>query len=202
MLSEGLLDRCAALDRVGTGRLGPAGQWDLPLVIDGGCDVRVGRRRVGGAERQALLRWLPLTRRELGALEEGLFRDDPRDAVTLLVRPPTIWSLREALLAERLLPRGPSFEPERFLALERHARSRILPCHLSRLREAVGRIERQLPADGMPKASAIVASGCAAVGADDGVCAAMAARQLARFATSALVADASVRLQIARPTSP
>ena len=38
--------------------------------------------------------------------EGGLFEDAPAHAIALLVRPPTIWSLDEAIAAERLFPRG------------------------------------------------------------------------------------------------
>ena len=74
------------------------------LVGDSGCDIRLGRAGVDGAERVALLAWLPLTDRELAVYEGGLFEDAPAHAVALLVRPPTIWSLAEAVAAERAVP--------------------------------------------------------------------------------------------------
>ena len=157
------------------------------LVTDGGCEVSTGGVAVTGALRLALLRWLPLARSELGVYEGGLFRDAPARALTLLVRPPTIWPAGEAVAEERACPPGPRFEPERFEALERHARGRVRSAHLARLRAAVARIEPQLPVAGLPVASAIVAAGCAVLAADDAWCAAIAARQLARYATSRAV---------------
>jgi hypothetical protein len=157
------------------------------LVGDGGCDIRLGRSGVESGERAALLDWLPLTDRELAVYDGGLFEDAPIHAVALLVRPPTIWALHEALEAERLFPRGARFEPVRFAAVECHACGRIRPEHLARLRRVVARIATQLPMAGLPVASATVASGCALVAADDAHARAVVARQLARYASSALL---------------
>jgi hypothetical protein len=158
------------------------------LVGDGGCDVRLGRGRVGTRERAALLEWLPLTDRELAVYEGGLFEDAPIHAIALLVRPPTIWAFEEAIAAERLFPRGTRFAPERFAAIERHGYGWIRAEHLARLRRSVARIVAQLPAAGLPVASATIASGCELVADDDGRARAVVARQLARYASSALVA--------------
>ena len=70
------------------------------------------------------------------------------------------------------------------MAIERWARGRTEACHLARLRDAVTRIERQAPMAGFPRASSTVVAGCAVIAADDDWCAAVAARQLARYATS------------------
>ena len=74
--------------------------------------------------------------------------------------------------------------------VEHHARRRLRDEQLIVLRAAVSRIEAQLPLDVFPVASAIVAAGCAVIAADDESCAAIAARQLARYAASTLVARA------------
>jgi hypothetical protein len=158
------------------------------LVGDGGCDVRLGRGGVGTNERAALLEWLPPTDRELAVYEGGLFEDAPAHAIALLVRPPTIWALDDAIDAERLFPGGVRFEPERFAAIERHAYGRIRAEHLVRLRRTVARIAARLPAAGLPVASATVGSGCELVADDDARARAVVARQLARYASSALVA--------------
>ena len=131
--------------------------------------------------------WLPLTDLELAVYEGGLFEDAPAHAVALLVRPPTIWSLAEAVAAEQQFPRGRRFTPRRFAAIERHAYGRIRADHLTRLRWAMTRIAAQLPTAGLPVASATVAAGCALVAEDDSRARAVAARQLARYASSALV---------------
>ena len=157
-------------------------------VTGSGCEVAIGGIPVTGELRLTLLRWLPLGGSELAVYEGGLFRDAPVKALTLLIRPPTIWPAAEAVAAARLFPRGPRFEPERFAALERHARGRVREPHLARLRDAAGRIEAQLPAAGLPRASAVVAAGCAVLVADDEWCAVIATRQLARYATSNWVA--------------
>ena len=153
-------------------------------VADGGCEVSIGGVPVTGELRLALLQWLPLARGELAVYEGGLFRDVPARALTLLVRPPTIWPAGDVVAADRLFPGGPRFEPARFQALERHASGQVRSAHLARLRAAVARIERQLPVAGFPVASSTVAAGCAVLAADDEWCAAIAATQLARYAAS------------------
>ena len=157
------------------------------LVGDSGCDIRLGRTGVDGAERVALLAWLPLTERELAVYEGGLFEDAPAHAVALLVRPPTIWSLAEAVAAEQRFPRGRRFTSRRFAAIERHAYGWIRTEHLIRLRQALDRIAAQLPAAGLPIASATVGAGCTLIAEDESRARAVVARQLARYASSALV---------------
>jgi hypothetical protein len=157
---------------------------DAPLVIDEGCDVCIARTRVGEGARVALLAWLPLAAAELAVFEGGLLREAPADAVALLVRPPLIWSLHEALLAGMRVPRHARFDPGWFTALEQGAQARVRPRHLHRLRRAAARIEAQLPSEAFPVASASVAAGCAVIAGDDAACSEIAARQLARYAVS------------------
>lgn len=193
IVGEGL----RSLDRVGRQRI--LDGWRAhhhdrvgALVADGGCEVGIGGARVTGALRLALLEWLPLSCTDVAVYEGGLFRGAPANALTLLLRPPTIWPAGEVATAERLYPRGPRFEPERFAALELYARGRAREAHLARLREAARRIEAQLPVTGFPVASATVAVGCAVVAADEEWCTAIAARQLARYATSGLIGPGGV----------
>jgi hypothetical protein len=160
------------------------GQLDAPLVVDEGCDVQIGRRRVGEEARVALLAWLPPAAAEVALFEGGLLRDRPADAVALLLRPPLIWSLHEALRAGASTAPRAGFDPGWFSALERGAHGRVRPCHLHRVRRAAERIEARLPVEGLPTASATVAAGCAAVADDDAVSREIAARQLARYALS------------------
>ena len=149
--------------------------------------MRIGDSVVTGAVRVALLDWLPLSRTDLAVYETGLFRDAPANVLTLLVRPPTIWSIDEALVADSLFPRGKQFEPVRFEALERHARRRVGSEHLARLREAAAKVGKQLPVERFPGASVTAAAGCAVIARDDEWCSAIAARQLARYVTSSLI---------------
>ena len=191
IVAEGLarLD-AAGRERVLAGWRGRHPGRGAGLVVDGGCDVRVGRVRLGAAAREALLHWLPVSRLELALLEGGLFADDPAGAIALLVRPPTVWPLEEALDAELRFPRERRFAPERFAAIEEYARGRVESAHLSRLRAAVARLEEQLPVPGLGPASATVAAGCGSIVTDDARCRAVAARQLARYASSSSIANA------------
>ena len=146
-----------------------------PLVVDGGCDVRLRGSDHTEDVRVALLEWLPIAWTELVVYESGLFRDDPARSLALLVRPPTIWSIREAVIATRLHCRAGRFEPEQFAALVRHAGSRLGSVHLARLRDVAARIGRQVPVEGLPCASATVVAGCAAISSDDEARASIAA---------------------------
>jgi hypothetical protein len=56
--------------------------------------------------------------------------------------------------------------------------------HCSRVREAAERLMATLPSAGFPRARSIIGAGCHLVSDDVDRCAAAAARQLARFATS------------------
>ncbi len=191
LISEGLEALDPARRRSVVRRWREARDYSPPLVGDGGCDVRLGRTAVGPTERAALLAWLPIAHRDLALYEGGLFEDAPAHAIALLMRPPAIWSLDEALRAERLFPRGRRFDPRRFAAIERHAYGQMAVEHESRLREATARAAAQLPVDALPTASASVAAGCALVSADAGRARAVVARLLARYASSALVAAAA-----------
>jgi hypothetical protein len=160
-----------------------------PLVTDEGCDVRVGHTRVKEDVRVALLAWLPPAPGELAVLEGGLLAEAPADAVALLLRPPLIWSLHEALRAGRSVSGLDGFEPARFAVLERAALDGVRPCHLHRVRRAAERIVTELPVERLPIASSTVTRGCAVIAADDGVCGEIAARQLARYAVSEVAAS-------------
>jgi hypothetical protein len=170
--------------------------WHVPrqdrrasMIADEGCNVLIGGVVATGAVRIAILEWLPLSCTDLAVYEGGLFRDLPANALALLVRPPTIWSIDEAVIADDLFPRRPRFEPARFDALERYARGCLGSEHLARLRDAAAKIGTQLPVERLPLASSTVAAGCAVIAGYDDWCAAIAARQLARYATSARVAS-------------
>ena len=148
------------------------------LVVDHGCDVRVAHARLEPAEVLALLEWLPLAYDDLALVERrGLV--DPAAALSLVLRPPTIWTAVDALAvrAHVLDPAG----------LARHAADRVTAAQIRRLRRAARRIETQLPLPDLRRASTIVTSGCAAVAADEAACAEAAAVQLVRYATSHLI---------------
>jgi hypothetical protein len=162
---------------------------ERPVVVDDGCDVRAGAAHVSEDARRALLRWLPLSHRELVVLEAGVLRGDPACAVGLLVRPPTVWPLAAARAGASRHPRGPSFESSRFAALEEHACSVVGSRHVARLRQAALRIVAQLPFARLPAATDTVAAGCAVLLEDDERAAAVAATLLARYAWSGIVAD-------------
>ena len=83
--------------------------------------------------------------------------------------------------------------------IERYALRLVGSPHIEAIRRSAGRIAAQLPAPGLPAASELVAAGCATVAADEDACAALAARQFARFASSRLVARAAARHGPDRP---
>jgi hypothetical protein len=124
--------------------------------------------------------------------------DDPVVSIALLLRPPTIWSLEDAVWARMLFRLGDPDTRERCEALEALALPRVGRLHLLRLREATRRIEGQLPVGGAPTASSTIAAGCAALAGDRDRRRAVVARQLARYAASGVVAARCARLM---PTS-
>ena len=154
------------------------------MIADGGSETLIERAVVAGAVRVAILERCPLPREALAVFEGGLFGNLPANALTLLAPPQGTWSIDEAIAADGIVPGGPRFEPARFDALERYAQGCVASEHVERLRAAASRIEMQLPVVGLPRASATLAAGCATIAADDGWCAAIAARQLALYASN------------------
>lgn len=163
-------------------------QYVAPLVVDDGCDVRLRSSRCPAVVRLALLEWLPLTRGDLLICESGIHHATPTHALAALVRPPTVWTASEALLATRLVGWQRRPDQRRFAALREHAFTRIEEEHLKRLRGVAARFAQQLPFDGLPRASATIGRACAVVVNDDEACAAVTATVLARYAASAFVA--------------
>jgi len=145
------------------------------LVVDQGCDVRAGHVRLEPAAVLALLAWLPLTHGDLAPVEARAELLDPVAALALVLRPPTIWSAREAVAFRGLAPEG------------RRECDLVTALHSRRLRRAAAGIALQLPLSGLPRASELVAQGCAIVMRDAAACANAAAVQLVRYATSELI---------------
>ena len=159
-----------------------------PLVVDDGCDIRIRGGRLSDGVRVALLEWLPLTRGELLAIE-GEHILAATQALAALVRPPTIWATRDAVIAARRVNGESTTRRERHHALVAYALTQVEEEHRERVRRIAARFAGQLPLEGLPAASATVAAGCQIVAPDDGACAAVAATQLARYAASAFVAE-------------
>jgi hypothetical protein len=157
-----------------------------PLVGDGGCDVRLRGGRHVDLVRAALLEWLPLSPAEL-ARDGGGAIEERSSCLASLVRPPTIWTLEDAVALALLLGREGPLERVPFAWLVRHARGRVEGVHLSRVRRRAARIAAQLPLSGLPCASAAVGAACALIQADDEVCASIAALALARYSLSQVV---------------
>jgi len=148
------------------------------LVVDHGCDVRIGPARLEPEVALALLEWLPLAHDDIAFLERRR-PVDPVAALALVLRPPTIWAPVDALAARaHIRDRA---------ALERHAADRVSALHVRRLRRAARRIDAQLPLPGLPRASRLVTAGSAAVIDGEVACAKAAAGQLVRYATSELI---------------
>jgi hypothetical protein len=164
------------------------------IVVDDGCDVRIGSVRVGAVARAALLHWLPLSHAELDLVDDGSFTDDPADAIACLLRPPTIWPLDDAVRARMLFRLDDLLDATRSAAIESYALSRIDRAHLGGLREAVRRIEGQLPVPEAPAATATIAAGCATLATDGERRRSVVARQLVRYAASGIVASRCARL--------
>jgi hypothetical protein len=168
----------------------PTGIWrDLyperwaAMVADGGDESLIERAATVRAVRVAILERIPLAHATVAGFERGLHADLPANALTLIVPPPSIWSIDEAVEAAAACPGGRRFEPARFDALERHAGGRVTEAHVSRLRAAALRIAVQLPVEGLPVAGATLAAACTVISEEEGWCTAIAARHLALYAS-------------------
>ena len=92
--------------RLGDRRREPRGP-QRSLVVDQGCDVRVGHVRIEPRTVLALLEWLPLTHGDLTQLErDEVFLLDRLAALALVLRPPTIWSCGRRARRPPTPPRG------------------------------------------------------------------------------------------------
>lgn len=167
-----------------------------PLVVDDGCDVRIRGGHHADRVRVALLEWLPLTRSVLLPYEGGA-DSDPAEVLAALVRPPTIWTTCAAVAAARQVDWQGTTRREQCDARTAYALAQVRAEHRQRVRSVAARFGRQLPLEGVPHASAMLAAGCASVALDDRACAVVAATQLARYAASAFVAE---RRREAAPT--
>jgi hypothetical protein len=143
------------------------------LVVDHGCDVRIGHWRLEPTAVLALLAWLPVGPGDLAPIEARAEELDALAALALVLRPPTIWTASEALGV-----RGHAFRARRI----------VTRLHCRRLRRTAARIASQLPVPGLERASELVEEGCAIVVRDAEACADVAAAQLDRYATSDLIA--------------
>ena len=159
------------------------------LVGDGGCDVRLGRVGVGRAERTALLALAAAHAARAGRLRgRAVRRTTPAHAVALLVRPPTIWPLEDAVDAERLFPRGSALRaasgsPRSSVHATRGSGPSISPGSVGPWpgsRPSCRRPGSRLRARPSPPVARSSPT-------DDSRARAVAARQLARYASSALV---------------
>lgn len=159
-----------------------------PLVVDGGCDVRLRGGPHADGVRVALLEWLPLSRAELAEHERDRITQPSPSWLAILVRPPTIWSLEEAVAAARLLAwQGPldRMPPARLVG---RALGRVDGNHLTRVRRRAARVAAQVPRLERPRTGARVEAECALIEADDEACASVAAIALARYSRSRVVA--------------
>ncbi|MCY7301702.1 MAG: hypothetical protein LH654_01420 [Thermoleophilia bacterium] len=158
-----------------------------PLVVDDGCDVRIRGRYCADCVRVALLEWLPLTCDDLLS-HRGSLVSDPAAVLSALVRPPTIWTTADAVVAARRGDGESETRRERHDAVVAYAFTQLREEHLERLRCIAARFARQMSLEGRPGTCDALAAGCAVVAGDDDACAAVAAIQLARYAASAFVA--------------
>ena len=162
------------------------------------CAVGTGlARRMGMSEQQAADVFYVSLLLHVGCLayshETTVWFGDDAAVHRAVVRTNSAWEVVSVLLPEatRGLPAGARAKSLALLAARGPAFSkrheRIRAEHKTRLRRAVARIASQLPVAALPVASATVVSGCALIAADDGRARAVVARQLARYASSALV---------------
>ncbi len=172
------------------------GRWALSYpdrwrrIIDlAGEPALVERAVVAGAVRVTLLENRPLPPEVLTPLEGGALRHLPTQALALLVAPPAVWSIDEAVTTLTLFPRRGGLDAAWFETVERHAASCVGTEHVARLRAACRRVARQFPMAGLPRASEIAAAGCSAILTDNVQAKSVCALLLTVYVASPMVAS-------------
>jgi hypothetical protein len=157
-------------------------RWEAIVGLVGDTDL-AERAVVAGTVRVTILDHRRLPAAAFAPLEGGTFRKLPANALTLLVPPQAVWSMDEACVTLRLLPRSDVFNPAWFEAVERHGEGCVGPEHVERLRRAGARLATQLPLHGMPRATATLREGIRVIDTDEGWAEAIAVRLLALYAS-------------------
>jgi len=167
-------------------RVYPA-RW-ASLVRDGGVEPLLSRAVVFGAVGVSILEWRRVPAAALDLCELGDCDDVPANALTLLVEPPLVWSIEDAMrAASRHRRRSRQFEPAHFEAIAAYGARVMSAEHRLRLRAAAGRIDAQLPIGGRPRATRLLRDGCEVLLRDDWWCRAIGGRLLALYTASPLV---------------
>ncbi len=133
------------------------------------ADVALAERALAfGAVEATIIDERPRPRFLLEGLEDERVSDWPHHVVACALRPGSIWSIDDAEAAAevaRPLKLAPGDYQE---AVCRFAAARVTVEHVARVRLLASRLERQLPLDGLPRASAFLARGCRRVADDEG----------------------------------
>ena len=148
------------------------------LFAAAGDEALTERAVVASAVRGAVVERLPLLRGPLEMIEAMPLPASPCGALALVLEAPLVWDRDDAIILAGVA--GSARDPQRFLE-QAHglAHARVEEWHVERIRELALRVLQQLPAQGLPRASAMMAEGVREVGEDE---------VAARWTTSLLLA--------------
>ncbi len=140
-------------------------------VADAERALCIGALRAAVAERQQTPRGF------LETLESGALRRSPFAALGLAIEPALVWSFDEARAASAAQD-GRRKSKERSRVVEEVAYALMTFDHVRRTRTTAARLGAELPVDGLPTASELLAAACAEVVRDDSAARAVAAALL------------------------
>jgi hypothetical protein len=157
-------------------------RWASICAAAGDVEL-IERVVVASAVRGAISERRPVRRALIVPLEDAVLADAPCSALAAVLVPPIIWSRDDAIVAAE---KGAHIaNPEaRFRAVERYAATRVRNAHVERVRRHAARLARQLPIEGLPRASEALAEGCTEVREDEPVARDVASVLLASYAMS------------------
>jgi hypothetical protein len=147
------------------------------------------RALVGGALRAAIQERLATPSELLEPLEHGGVEPPQYAALAVAVPPAFVWSIDEAR-AGQAAARGRHKTRQRVDAVEQVACALMSFDHVRRTRALADRLARELPFEGLPKASRVLANACDEVAADLGAARRTAAALLIAYVEQLTAAHA------------
>ena len=140
-------------------------RWES-LSAAAGDEALTERAVVASAVRGAVVERLPVRRGRLEMVEAMPVPASPCGVLALVLEAPLVWDRDDAIILAGVVGTAP--DPQRFLT-QAHglADARVEDWHVGRVRELAERVLQQLPVQGLPRASAMLAEGVREVDEDE-----------------------------------
>ena len=136
------------------------------LSAAAGDEALTERAVVASAVRGAVVERRPVHRARLEMIEAMPLPASPCGALALVLEPPLVWDRDDAIILAGIA--ASARDTQRFLT-QAHglADARVEEWHVERVRELADRVLQQLPIQGLPRASAMLAEGVREVDEDE-----------------------------------